>query len=118
MGEEDDKTLDKLKKLVLDYSYPEKVYENMLHEINDLLQWAINKYIRRGLSPEEVKELLGESHIKIGEVNDNVFDWLYPCEPPMDKHEPLAMNENWYWDLKFVDQKLSVIEKKRWRLII
>lgn len=113
----DDKKLYRLRKLVLDYSYPERVDEKMVVELHNLLEWAVSKYLRRGLSIEEVRELLGEPHVKIGETTDAISDWLYPCAKPMNEIESLAMGEKWYWDLKFIDQKLSVFEKRKWRLM-
>lgn len=115
---QDDKKLSRLRQLVSDYSYPGRIDKNKLNELYDLLEWAINKYIRRGLSLQEVKDLLGEPHVTIGEAGESMLHWLYPCTPPGDKNELLASNEKWYWNLSFADQQLSVVEKRKWRLII
>lgn len=115
--EASEKKLEKLKALLMDYTYPEKVCKNMLREIADLMSWAITAYITKGLSPLEVSEILGNPIISVGEIGDDSLNWLYPCLPPDDHLGEMALEEKWYWDLLFISGKLIRMEKKKWRMI-
>ena len=105
--------LNRLKALLNDYSFPEKIYEGMLREIDQLLTWAIQAKVSPGNSANDVRDVLGDPFAEIG--GGSTFSWLYPCEPP---EGDIAFNDlqgSWYYDLRFQDDELVSATKENWR---
>lgn len=112
----DDKLI-KLRQLLEDYSYPEKIYKGMLNDIDTLLTWAIQELIHIGISEDEVRTYLGDPFVEIS-PNDSVSDWLYPCLFTDGDNSSREMDGNWFYDLQFRGSILISINKRKWRLII
>lgn len=105
--------LAKLQQLLEDYSFPEKIHEGMLQEIDKLLSWAIQHFIPLGTSREGVRTHLGDPLVEM--ESDAVIDWLYPCESP-DEHGPAQdLDGTWYYDFCFKEHSLVSITKRKWR---
>jgi hypothetical protein len=106
--------LAKLKQLLTDYSFPERIHEGTLQEIDKLLTWAIQTFISQGASRDEVSSYLGDPFVEIGE-GAGLSDWLYPCESPDEQRPSTDVDGSWYYDLCFKDHSLVSITKRKWR---
>jgi hypothetical protein len=105
--------LNRLKALLNDYSFPERIYEGMLREIDQLLTWAIQTMASPGTSADDVREVLGDPFVEIG--GGSTFSWLYPCEPPEGEIAFNDLQGSWYYDLRFKDDRLVSAAKENWR---
>ena|SRR5215217_5884622 len=106
-----DEKLRLLRTLLLDYSYPEKRYPEMLREIDSLLTWALNEVIQVGSSSTSVEEALGPPHIMFGEKSSETSNWFYPVLPTASE-SPQA--SQWFASLEFDHGTLHSIDRRGW----
>ena len=100
-----------LRTLLLDYSYPEKRYPEMLREIDSLLTWALSEVVQVGSSSTSIEEALGPPHLMLGEKSSGTSDWLYPVLPTANESTEASQ---WFVSLQFRDGKLHSIERRGW----
>ncbi len=104
--------IDRLKLLLYEYTFPDKIRSGMLEEIDMLMSWAIPQFIFEGSLDKHIETYLGEPFIEITAVG-GTSDWLYPCLP--DESNPSDATGNWYYNLHLRNHMLDYVTKKRWR---
>jgi hypothetical protein len=106
------KKLSVLHDLIIQYSYPDKKNVDTLREVDELLYWAVGKFIQIGLDIKEIEKIAGRPYATIGDESSDELEWLYPCLSPDGWPEG-----DWFLDLTFRKKMLSSIERKRWVFI-
>jgi len=112
MNRNTENELEKLKKLIYDYSFHQNKNLEILSEIDNLMNRAMEKVIKRGMTTVQVAESLGQPLVVVGEGEDEKIEWLYPCLPAESDTNP-AHQFNWYWQLNFKFRKLESYAKTR-----
>ena len=110
MNRKDENELGRLKKLIYDYSFHHNKNLETLSEIDRLMNRAMKKIIKRGMTTAEVAEILGQPLIAIRESEDEKIEWLYPCLPD-ENNQTSAHPFSWYWQLNFKFRKLGSYKK-------
>ena len=106
--------LKELRRLIHDYSFPERRTVSLLMRIDELLDQAFRNYVIIGMKDTEVEEIIGAPYIRVGEEGDQSVAWLYPCLP--EKGEGRSETDR-FVQLSFIDGKLSSMEKRKWDFI-
>ena len=103
--------LRRLRQLLSDYTYPKRRSVGMLREIDSLLVWAMHDVVKVGASSAEIRKLIGEPHVAIGDQSAETWTWLYPCSPTQDE---AVRAPNWFFALRFREDRLQLIERRGW----
>lgn len=112
ISETDNLKLEKLKKLVVDYSYPEKRYQGIINEIDQLLAWACKNFVCIGHSSLIIQELIGAPYAIIGDGKSNEIEWLFPG---LEKENNLLeFSTQWFYVFTFINGKLQLTSKRKY----
>lgn len=103
--------LERLRRLLADFSFTERRRPGMLDEIDGLLRWALSEVVAQGMRAEEVRAALGPPHGMVGEESEDSHQWLYPS---VSSAAEAAEAPEWFFALRFEHGLLRSVERRGW----
>ena len=110
-GAEPAAKLERLRRLLADFSFPEKRRPGMLDEIDALLRWALSEVVAQGVRAEGVRAALGPPHGIVGDESAQSYQWLYPS---VCSEAEAAEASEWFFALRFDGGTLHSVERRGW----